>query len=53
MPVLKYEKTGSVVTLTIDRPESRNSLGRRATASSSPQACAAASTPTARCAARS
>jgi len=38
--VLKYEKTGSVVTLTIDRPESRNSLGEEGDGEVFAAACA-------------
>jgi enoyl-CoA hydratase/carnithine racemase len=37
---LKYEKTANVVTLTIDRPESRNSLGEEGDGEAFAQACA-------------
>jgi enoyl-CoA hydratase/carnithine racemase len=37
---LKYEKSGNVVTLTIDRPESRNSLGEEGDGEAFAQACA-------------
>jgi len=37
---LKYEKAGNVVTLTIDRPESRNSLGEEGDGEAFAQACA-------------
>ena len=40
MSALKYEKTANVVTLTIDRPESRNSLGEEGDGEAFAQACA-------------
>ena len=40
MSALKYEKSGNVVTLTIDRPESRNSLGEEGDGEAFAQACA-------------
>ena len=40
MSALKYEKAGNVVTLTIDRPESRNSLGEEGDGEAFAQACA-------------
>lgn len=39
MSALKYEKTAHVVTLTIDRPESRNSLGEEGDGEAFAQAC--------------
>ena len=39
MSALKFEKSGTVVTLTLDRPESRNSLGEDGDGAAFAQAC--------------
>ena len=52
MSALLFEKNGPVVTLTINRPESRNPLGEEGDGELFAAACQR-STPTARCAARS
>ena len=41
MSALKFDKSGALVTLTIDRPESRNSLGEEGDGELFAQACAA------------
>lgn len=41
MSALKFEKSGPIVTLTIDRPESRNSLGEEGDGEAFASACAA------------